>query len=95
VTRAMVRPSSHQCGDHTGVYPHIVVVPVGEKEIDAAQIGEVNLSPQFLRDIQTFTGPEQVLDSVSKKKLKMITDSRFTVVHLPSIGQIHGDNRWP
>ncbi len=50
---------AHQYGDDAGVYPEIVVVPVGKKIIDAAQISEVNLLPQFFRDIQTFSGPEQ------------------------------------
>ena len=50
---------AHQCGDHNGVNPEIVVVPVGEKVVDAAQISEVNLLPQFFGDIQAFTGPEQ------------------------------------
>jgi hypothetical protein len=39
--------------------PEVVIVPLGEEMIDAAQIGQINLLSQFLRDVQAFGGPNQ------------------------------------
>ena len=62
--------AAHQYGDDKGVYPKIVIVPVGKKVIDAAQIGEVNLPPQMFGDIQTFTGPEQGAGHHQQEEIK-------------------------
>ena len=60
VTRAMSRPiSSHEHRDDDGVQPDIFVVPLGEQQIDAAQVGQICLMLQFGSFFAAAAGPGQ------------------------------------